>query len=218
MKRGAFVREVRGAGTLVPEDIRWIPATTTGRIEEIVLRPGAVVKPGTVILRMSNPDLRQQANDAELGWKAAVAQLENQKANMQTTLLQQQNTLADAKSALNVAEKDLHANLQLQKQGIVSEFVAQQKQAAVDSARGRVNLAEKQLATTEDTVESQLAPQQATVNQQKSLYEQFVRQLGDLEVKSNHDRSASGARRQRADRPADRRGREPRARIRSPPG
>ena len=184
VKRGAFVREVRGAGTLVPEDIRWIPATTTGRIEEIVLRPGAVVKPGTVILRMSNPDLRQQANDAELGWKAAVAQLENQKATMQTTLLQQQNAVADAKSASNVAQKDLDANLDLQKQGIVSAFVAQQKQAAVDSARGRVLLAEKQLATTQNTAESQLAPQQAAVNQAKSRYDQFVRQLGDLEVKS----------------------------------
>jgi HlyD family secretion protein len=184
VKRGAFVREVRGAGTLVPEDIRWIPATTAGRIEEIVLRPGAIVKPGTVILRMSNPDLRQQANDAELGWKAAVAQLENLKANMQTTLLQQQNAVADAKSALNVAQKDLDANLQLQKQGIVSEFVAQQKQAAVDAARGRVNLAEKQLNTTQETATSQLAPQEATVNQAKSRYDQFVRQLGDLDVKS----------------------------------
>jgi HlyD family secretion protein len=184
VKRGDFVREVRGAGTLVPEDIRWIPATTAGRIEEIVLRPGAIVKPGTLILRMSNPDLRQQANDAELGWKAAVAQLENLKAGMQTTLLQQQNAVADAKSALNVAQKDLDANLELQKQGIVSAFVAQQKQAAVDAATNRVTLAVKQYSTTQDTVESQLAPQQATVNQAKARYEQFVRQLGDLDVKS----------------------------------
>ncbi len=130
-----MVREVRGAGTLVPEDIRWIPATTTGRIEEIVLRPGAIVKPGTVILELSNPDLEQQVNDAELAWKAAVAQLENLKASMQTTLLQQQNALADAKSASNVAQKDLDANLELLKQGIVSAFAVQQKQATVDRPR-----------------------------------------------------------------------------------
>ena len=60
VKRGAMVREVRGAGTLVPEDIRWITATATGRVERIVLRPGAQVKPGTVILELSNPDLKQQ--------------------------------------------------------------------------------------------------------------------------------------------------------------
>ena len=185
VKRGAFVREVRGAGTLVPEDIRWIPATTAGRIEEIVLRPGAIVKPGTVILRMSNPDLKQQANDAELGWKAAVAQLENLKASMQTQLLSQQNAVADAKSSLTIAQKDLDANLTLQKQGIVSDFVAQQKQAAVDAATNRLSLAQKQLSTSQETLESQLAPTHAQVNQAKSRYDQFVRQLGDLEVKSN---------------------------------
>ena len=184
VKRGAFVREVRGAGTLVPEDIRWIPATTSGRIEDIVLRPGAHVKPGTVIVKMSNPDLQQQANDAELSWKAAIAQLANQKANMQTTLLQQQNEVNNAKSAFVVAQKDFDANLQLNKQGIVSEFTVQQKQAAVDAARNRVQLAEKQYNTTTDTLESQLAPTQAQVNQAKSRYDQFVRQLGDLLVKS----------------------------------
>ena len=57
VKRGPLVREVHGAGTLVPEDIRWIPATTSGRVENIILRPGAIVKPGTVILTLSNPDL-----------------------------------------------------------------------------------------------------------------------------------------------------------------
>src|SRR5262245_50558854 len=73
VKRGPMVREVRGAGTLVPEDIRWIPALAAGRVERIVLRPGATVKPGTVILELSNPDLKQSANDAELAWKAAQA-------------------------------------------------------------------------------------------------------------------------------------------------
>jgi HlyD family secretion protein len=175
---------VRGAGTLVPEDIRWIPATTSGRIEEIVLRPGAKVKPGTIILKMSNPDLQQQANDAELGWKAAIAQLANLKAGMQTTLLQQQNEVNNAKSALDVAQKDLDANEQLRKQGIVSEFTVRQKQAAVDGATNRLALAQKQLSTTTETAESQLAPQQATVNQAKSRYDQYVRQLGDLLVKS----------------------------------
>ena len=82
VKRGPLVREVHGAGTLVPEDIRWIPATTSGRVENIVLRPGAIVKPGTVILVMSNPDLQMQANNAELQWKSSVAALENAKSQL----------------------------------------------------------------------------------------------------------------------------------------
>ena len=87
VKRGSMVREVRGPGTLVPEDIRWIPATTSGRVERIVLRPGADVKPGTVILELSNPDLRQQVTDADLAVKSAVAQFENARATLKTTRL-----------------------------------------------------------------------------------------------------------------------------------
>ncbi|MGE5836133.1 MAG: efflux RND transporter periplasmic adaptor subunit [Acidobacteriota bacterium] len=184
VKRGDFVREVRGAGTLVPEDIQWVAATTSGRIEKIVLRPGAVVKPGTVILEMSNPDLKQQANDAELSWRAAEAQLANLEANTKTTQLQLANAVSDAESALKVAQKDLEANQELRKQGIVAEFTVQQKQATVEAAINRVALAKKQQSTAIDTLEVQLAPQRATVNQAKARYEQFVRQLGDLQVKS----------------------------------
>src|SRR5262245_7811605 len=60
VKRGPMVRQVRGLGTLVPEDIRWIPATTQGRVERIVLRPGTPVTPDSVILEMSNPQLDQE--------------------------------------------------------------------------------------------------------------------------------------------------------------
>src|SRR5690349_20369157 len=83
VKRGPMVREVRGAGVLVPEEIRWIPATTAGRVERIVLQPGAVVRPDTVILELSNPDLEQSARNAELEWKSAVAQLANQRASLE---------------------------------------------------------------------------------------------------------------------------------------
>src|SRR6476619_1736514 len=66
VKRGPMVRDVRGQGTLVPEDIRWIPATTQGRVERIVLRPGTVVTAGSIILELSNPQLDQELQDALL--------------------------------------------------------------------------------------------------------------------------------------------------------
>src|SRR5436189_5174278 len=66
VKRGPMLRQVRGLGTLVPEDIRWIPATTQGRVEKIILRPGAIVKPDAVILELTNPQLDQEMMDAEL--------------------------------------------------------------------------------------------------------------------------------------------------------
>src|SRR5262245_38384349 len=101
VKRGPMVREVRGAGRVVPEESRWITATTSGHVEKIILRAGAEVKPGTVILQLSNPDLKQAANDAELAWRAAQAQLANQTATLNTTMLQLQNAVTDAESAYN---------------------------------------------------------------------------------------------------------------------
>src|SRR5215471_20743995 len=122
VKRGPLVREVHGAGVLTPEDIRWIPATTSGRVENIILRPGAIVKPGTVILVMSNPDLQQQANNAELAWKSSVAALENARAGLRATRLTQQAAVTDAESQVKVNQAQLDANTQLQKQGLVAEL------------------------------------------------------------------------------------------------
>src|SRR6202048_1581647 len=75
VKRGPMVRQVRGLGTLVPEDIRWIPANTEGRVDKMVVRPGTQVKADTVILELSSPELEQAAHDAESKLKAAEAEL-----------------------------------------------------------------------------------------------------------------------------------------------
>ena len=73
VKRGPMVREVRGVGTLVPEEIRWITTAATGRVDKVFIQPGARVEPGTVILELSNPDLKQQVSDAESTMNAAVS-------------------------------------------------------------------------------------------------------------------------------------------------
>src|SRR4029453_9599862 len=77
VKKGPMLRLVRGSGTLVPEEIRWIPARTSGRVEKILLRPGAIVAPGTVILELSNPELQQQVKEAELAYQSPEAGLRN---------------------------------------------------------------------------------------------------------------------------------------------
>src|SRR6187455_3074789 len=89
VKRGPMVRQVRGLGTLVPEDIRWVSATTTGRVEAVLLRPGTPVTPQSVILELSNPQLEQELQDAELRLQSAEAQLVNLRVQMQNDLLAQ---------------------------------------------------------------------------------------------------------------------------------
>ena len=73
VKQGPMIRQVRGLGTLVPVDIRWLAARTSGRVERIVLRPGAVVQPDSLILELSNPDVEQAALNAALSLKAGEA-------------------------------------------------------------------------------------------------------------------------------------------------
>jgi HlyD family secretion protein len=183
-KRGPMVRQVRGSGTLVPEEIRWITATASGRVDRIVLQPGARVEPGTVILELSNPDLRQQVRNAELDWQTAQAQLANQRATLANTRLAQQSSLVDAESGYKLAQTDLELNRSLAEKGLVAEFTIRQKQAAVDQMKNRLELAKRQLVNAEANESAQLAPAEAAVNQRRAEFDRVSRQLAELEVRS----------------------------------
>jgi HlyD family secretion protein len=184
VRRGPMLREIRGTGTLVPEEIRWITATSAGRVERIVLRPGARVQPGTVILELSNPDLEQSVRSAERDWQTAVAQLANQKATLTTTRFSQRAAVVDTESAHQLALTDLQLNRSLAEGGLVAEFTLRQKQAVVDQTRNRADLARQQLESTIENEAFQLAPAEAAVSQRRAEYERLFRQVGDLNVKS----------------------------------
>jgi HlyD family secretion protein len=154
-------------------------------VERIVERPGAQVRPGTVVIELTNPDLKQQVDEAELQWKAALAQLENQKSTQATDVLSRRNNVANAESALALAESDLSANEELAKQGIIAEQVIKQKRSVVAREKNQLDLAKRQLEAAIDTQQSQLAPVESTVSQAKFRFDQLSRQLADLQVKSD---------------------------------
>ena len=128
VKRGPMVREVRGLGTLVPEDIRWIPATTQGRVERIVLRPGTPVKPDSVILELSNPQLDQELRNAELQLQSAEASLVNLQVQVQNDLLSQRASAASIEADFNRAKMQVQMNEALAKDQLVSELILKQSQ------------------------------------------------------------------------------------------
>ena len=121
VKRGPMLREVRGLGTLVPEDIRWIPATTSGRVERILLRPGTVVSAGSVILELSNPQLEQELQDASLKLKGAEASLANLRVQLRNDALAQEAVTANIEADYKKAALQVEANEQLAKKGLVSD-------------------------------------------------------------------------------------------------
>ena len=106
VRRGDIPREVRGPGTLVPEQIRYIVAVTSGRVDQVFLLPGAKVSPGTPIMVMSNPDVQREALQAQQQLSNAQSQLISLKANLETQKLQQETQVAQAKSAYNTAVRD----------------------------------------------------------------------------------------------------------------
>ncbi len=120
VKRGPMVRQVRGIGTLVPEDISWIAARTAGRVDRIVIRPGAIVKSDSVIVELRNPDVEQAADAADSQLKAAEAELENLKVQLERGVLEQESEAARAKSDYEQAKLRAEVNEDLFKDGLVS--------------------------------------------------------------------------------------------------
>jgi HlyD family secretion protein len=184
VKRGPMTRAVRGAGRLVPEDIRWITATTSGRVEQIVLKPGAQVQVGSVIAILSNPQLQQQVEQARLSWQTAQANLINRRAELDRAILTQQSELANLQQQRQQAQSELEAEEGLAKEGLSQAIQLKARRSAVAVLTNRVELAQKSLAMAEEGRQSQLAPQIADVNNRAAEYQLRRRELGDLHVKS----------------------------------
>jgi HlyD family secretion protein len=184
VKRGSMLRQVRGSGVLTPEDIRWIPAQTQGRVEEIVLRPGAQVKPDTVILILSNPDLTQTVREAELAYKSAQAAYDNRKAELESSLLSQEANVASIDAQYKQAALDLEANETLFKENLVPDLTVKQKRSTADDLKNRLAVEQHRLKITNEGMTSQLAPQEADVNQKRSAWDLSRQKLEDLKVKA----------------------------------
>jgi len=184
VKRGPMLRQVRGSGTLVPEEIRWIPATTQGRVERIVLRAGANVTPTSVILELSNPELEQSVRDARLGYQSAQAAYQNRKAELESSLLAQESTVAGIEANYKNAVMDLQANEELFTEKLVAELTVKVKRSQVEELKSRLGVEEKRLEMTRNGIKSQLGPQAADVDQRRAAVDLRERQLDDLKVKA----------------------------------
>jgi HlyD family secretion protein len=184
VKRGGMVRQVRGLGTLTPEDIRWITATTPVRIEKIVLRPGSTVKPDSVILELSNPQLEQELMDAGLKLQAAEAGLANLRVQLQNDLLTTRAAAANIEADYNKAKMQAQMNEALAKDQLVSDLVLKQSQVDADSLGARNQIAKDQLATKADSTRAQLAVQQSVVDQARAVLQLKKQQKDELKVRA----------------------------------
>ncbi len=184
VKRGPMLRQVRGSGTLVPEEIRWIPAVTEGRVERRVVLPGTAVKPDTVILELSNPELVVAAADAASELKAAEAESTNLKVQLESALLTQRASAAGIQSDYRQAAMQAEADDELAKNGLVADITQKLSRMRADELRGRSEIEDARLEMSAKAVDSQMAVQQARVDRFRAAYKLRQDQLNALKVRA----------------------------------
>jgi|SRR6202790_4401687 HlyD family secretion protein len=171
VKRGPMVREVRGLGTLVPLDIRWIPAQTTARVDRIVVRPGPqLLAPGTVILELSDPTLQREVVDAEYQLKGAEADYANLRVQINSELMNQKATEASVRSDYEQAKIQHDVDLKLFKEGIAPDVTKELSRVRVEQLAIRAELEAERTKVAADSSQARLQAQTARVEQQKALY------------------------------------------------
>src|SRR5438067_3736651 len=184
VKRGPMTRQVRGLGTLVPEDIRWIPANTEGRVEKINIWPGTHVESDSVILELTSPELEQTAHDAELQSTAAEAELTTLRATLQRALLDQEATTAKVKSDYEQAKMERETNDQLAKNGLIAELQYKTSKVKEAELANRNEIEKKRLQFAHESIDPQLASKQAAVDQAKQLAKLKADQVEALHVRA----------------------------------
>jgi len=182
--RGPFVRDVRGNGTLVPEEIRWIPAVTEATVERVVVLPGAVVGPDTVLIEMTNPELQTKTREAELALAAAEADLTALRVQLEHQLLDQEAQVAQVEADYQQTQLESERDTELLKDGLVSKLQAKISQVRAEEAATRKQLEARRLKSAEDSNRAQLAAQQARVEGLRETSKLQRAELDALQVRA----------------------------------
>jgi multidrug resistance efflux pump len=184
VRRGLMVREVRGPGTLVPEQIRWISALTPARVERILVQPGTAVEPGTVLLELSNPDVQIEALDAQRQLTAAEAELVNLRTTLENQRLEQTGVVAAIRSEYLQAHRQAAVADSLGVNGGLSRNDISQSQDKAAELETRYQVEQQRLELFAAAVDSQLAVQRAQVGRLKAITAFQLSRVRSLEVRA----------------------------------
>jgi HlyD family secretion protein len=187
VKRGAMVRQVRGTGVLVPENVRWIPAATEARVERILVRPGSVVQAATVVLELSNPEVEQAARDVELQLGSAVAELRRREIELQSAILAQQALAADVEAQMTDAQSQAEVDDELARNGLTSELTRKRSRNRAEQLQNRSAIERQRLAISRKAAEADMTMQRSRVDQLRALYDLRQQQRGALQVRAGID-------------------------------
>ncbi len=186
VKRGSVLRQVRGLGTLVPMEgsIQFLPAVTEGRVDKILELPGAQVKADTVLLEMSNPQLTQEALDAQWKLKAAEADYKNLEVALASQVLAQKSLSAQAQSEYSQAKMQADIDSELAKLGVISQLSMKVSNQKADQLSTQNDIEKQRLVNSSEVLKAQLQAKQAEVEEFRALSELKRSQLDRLRVRA----------------------------------
>ena len=169
VKRGTMVRNVRGVGVLVPDEIRWITSMTDGTVERVVVLPGTAVEADTVLLELANPQTQQAALAAELDLRTAKDTYEVLKADLDRDLLAQRAAAAAVASDAAQAQMNADADEQMAKNGFIPAIQLRRSKLLAETAAKRQKMEEQRLANSEKTLAVKLAVQASEVKRREAI-------------------------------------------------
>lgn len=184
VERGPMLRQVRGLGTLVPEEILYIPAINEGRVEKILLRPGAQVQPETVILVLANPELELAAEDLRWQVKAAEANMADLRVKMETANLDLRSAVARVESEYVQAKLKAERDAALGKEGLTPDLTVKLSQAAAEESGKRFVIDQKRLEISGSSAAAQIASQQVQIEKLRAGYQLKLKQVEGLKVRA----------------------------------
>ena len=187
VKQGDMLRNVRGLGRMVPQDMRWITARASGRVEEKLVLSGAAVDPDAVILRLSNPQLEQQYLNAQLEYKAAQAELTSMRVRLQCDLLALRSAYIQLKEQTEMAVLDEEINNELYEDGLVSELNRKRSELSARHLSSRLTMETERLEFQEQAIEPQLATQQTQVDRALARLNLLKSQIDALTVRAGYN-------------------------------
>jgi len=187
VKRGSMLRQVRGLGSLVPipDDVRLIPAETDARVERILILPGGTpIKADAVIMELSNPQVEQEALNADLELRSAEAEYQNTKAKIDSDLMSLRSGAATVEADYENAKREADQNRELSKIGVVSASVLKTSLSKEKELATRKQIEEERISESTKAIETQLRVQQSTIDQKKALAQLKHRQKDALRVRA----------------------------------
>lgn len=187
VKRGPMTREVRGLGTLIPESTLLIPATTAGRVDRILVRPGTPVKADTIVMILTSPELQTDTLNAEFAMKASQADYDNLRVTLEKAKIDMEATIGQVRGDYNTAKLQADRDAALAKEGLFSEVDAKISAGKAQELKNRLDLEQQRLKINSQAEDAQLAAQKVKVEQLRAQYDLKKSQLDQLKVRAGFD-------------------------------